>query len=425
MRDIGAGTIRRIDWQELTPVVLLLRIFNTATGLRVLSFSLIGLLLTLAAGSVFNMLGRAESGRGQTPIPTVEFSTDGSPVHTVQYDRNLNRCNYLDPLVKDSVERPVSYREETDKYVWQRLERSILLPWNFFSQAGGRFFSLETTSWRQRGLALGWFASVLLIWTFFGGLICRTVAMRLTVDESESPPELWRFMKSRGTGFVSSVIILVLGVLLCLIPIKICGLLFTIPGLNYVMAVLFPIALFSGFFAILLLIGLWLGWPLLFSGVAVDGADGFDAISRMFSYVFQRPLHYLFYWTVGAVIGAFGFIVLSFFVYGVIYLTVRIGEFPVSAEVPKFEILRQTAPTTDISTPQTLVAAWCTLVNMILPAYAFTWFWTTAVSIYILLRRSVDATPFGDIFRPVRPNQQTLPEIKLDEKGAPEIVTND
>ena len=44
-----------------------------------------------------------------------------------------------------------------------------------------------------------------------------------------------------------------------------------------------------------LLLGLIFGWPLMFSTISTEGTDAFDAISRSYAYVFQRPFHYLFY----------------------------------------------------------------------------------------------------------------------------------
>jgi hypothetical protein len=45
------------------------------------------------------------------------------------------------------------------------------------------------------------------------------------------------------------------------------------------------------------------------------------------------------------------------------------------------------------------------------------------VAIYLLLRRSVDATPFDEVYRVTPPTVRSLPTIKKDEHGAPEIVS--
>jgi hypothetical protein len=64
---------------------------------------------------------------------------------------------------------------------------------------------------------------------------------------------------------------------------------------------------------------------------------------------------------------------------------------------------------------------WAKMVLMIPVAYLFAWFWTSSVAIYLLLRRSVDATPLNEVYRVAPPKVRTLPTIKQDEHGAPEI----
>ena len=50
----------------------------------------------------------------------------------------------------------------------------------------------------------------------------------------------------------------------------------------------------------LLLLGLAFGWPLMWATISTEGTDSFDALSRSYAYVFQRPLRYLFYVVVRA-----------------------------------------------------------------------------------------------------------------------------
>ncbi|MDR0704129.1 MAG: hypothetical protein LBF88_03995, partial [Planctomycetaceae bacterium] len=372
MKDLGEGTIRRIDWQELTPIVLLLRIFNTSTGIRVLFLSMIGILLTLIIGYGIN----CNSNR-------LKYGND----------KNFQQPVYIDPLLDFQHRRQsISFREHPVNYSWQLVQRSVLVPWDIFSMAGIRLFS-SRTGYDSFFAHTGWFVTLLLIWTFFGGMICRTVALRLTIDQSESGKELWQFIKQRGTGFLSSVIIIVLFILFFLFLIWFCGWCFSVPVFNYMMAFLFPIVLLFGFFVTVLTIGLFFGWSLLFAAVSVDGSDGFDAVSRMFSYVYHRPLHYLVYWTVSGILGVLGFVFVSFFVEGVVTVTSGFGGFPVQTAVPAFGHLTLPETYAGLSPPEHFLLIWYGMVQLIKPAYTFAWFWTSSVAIYLLLRRSVDATP--------------------------------
>jgi len=355
MHDIGEGTIRRIDWTELTPVVLLLRVFNISLGLRILALALIGWCLTAFLYTVMDV----------PPTWNAEVSLGMVWSKTTENPNTLGEAlGYTIPVVFPN------------------------LVFSFWENS--KFFT--------------WFPGIVLIWAFCGGLICRIVAVRLTIDESESTSNLVLFFRKRGIGFISSIVLLSLGILCSYFPVKITAWMATVPGLNYVVAILFPIPLLFAFLTVILALGLIAGFMLLFAAVSVDGSDGFDAISRMFSYIFQRPLHYLLYWLCSGILGCFGFLLLDIICCPLVWLTQ--------------EIILGIPPNSIVGMPVGLSI----LLIMSLPvAYLFAWFWTSSVAIYLLLRRSVDATPFNEIYRVSPPKVRSLPTIKQDEQGAPEI----
>ncbi|GHT12525.1 hypothetical protein FACS1894170_07460 [Planctomycetales bacterium] len=325
MHDIGEGTIRRIDWQELTPVVLLLRIFNVSLGLRTMLPALIGTLLTLG---ILVLSGGN--------LMQHHIGMSGSGITAIRY-----------------LTIPGSIRFDSSAFITV--------------------------------------AGIYLVWTVFGSMICRTVAVRLTIDESESLPNQFRFFVQRASSLISFAVLLILGILCCLLPVKIAGWLASIPYLDYVMALTLPIPLLFAFFAAVLAVGLVFGWMLMFAAVCVDGADGFDAISRMFSYLYQRPLHYLFYWLYCMILGCVGYAVVALFFNAVLYLTLSLCNFPLQ---------------------DTLTArCWLFLIIILPTAYCFSWFWTSSIAIYLLLRRSVDATPFNEIYRVKEVQTKTLRTI--------------
>lgn len=435
MRDIGEGTVRRIDWQELTPVVRLLRIFSTATDFRILFLSAIGVLLTLIAGYMINVAQAPEKLRpNEYVIETLELDDSGAePVIRADgpVTKPFSEPIYIEPLVDfqgvylQKAKAP-SFRAEPGNYLWSLANRSVFVPWDVFSTAGIRFLSMTEQTWKDRGIALFWFVYLLFLWTILGGMICRTAAVRLTIDQAESSENLWRFLKDRGTGFLGSMVILFFAIFGCVLLVKLGGFLYTIPGVNFMVGLGFPIVMLFSFMAIVTALGLLVGWPILFAAVSVDGSDGFDAVSRTYSYIYQRPLHYLFYWAIAGVIGVLGFIFVSLFVDGMIYMSVTMGGFPAKAALPSFGHLAIPEATTKLDFPATLVLVWCALAQLLKLAFTFAWFWTSGVAIYLLLRRSVDATPFGDVLRlgPAAAEPRVLPDVKLDEKGAPEIVKN-
>lgn len=351
MNDIGEGTIRRIDWTELTPIVLLLRVFNIALGVRVLAWAMIGLWSTLLLESVSGI-------------------------------------SFLTNLVKQ------------DSATVLNLGRSAIILNNIWNT---RFVI------QQEPLQGLWLIAVLPIWIICGGMICRIVAVRLTIDESESTKNLLLFFRKRGMSFVSAHFLLILGILLCFLPVLFAGRLLAVPVLNYVVAVLFPLPILFAFFTVLLALGLAVGFMLLFAAVSADGSDGYDAISRMFSYIFQRPLHYVFYWICCGVLGGLGYYLVFFvFTYPVLLLCGRFADVPCDS----------------FCVVEFFVKFWLTFLCSLQVAYVFAWFWTSSVAIYLLLRRSVDATPFNEVYRVSSPTVRTLPTIKPDVQGAPEIVSD-
>ena len=365
MKDIGEGTIRRIDWTELTPVVLLLRVFNVALGVRVLAFGLLGSFLT----TLFYLL--------LTSTVPLYLLLQPVPVHTTPI-LDFWRDIFMFPKMTIVEAGEMCY--------------GVLEPYLMFSV------------WEHPKWFL-WLPGVVLIWAFCGGAICRIVALRLTVDESESTKNLFLFFRKRGIGFISSLIILSLGILCCYLPVQIAYWLAAIPGLDLVVAILFPIPLLFAFFTVILTLGLAVGWMLLFAAVSTDGSDGFDAISRMFSYIFQRPLHYIFYWFCSGILGCLGLLLVLF------VSTFVVDMFRDFVFTPNFS---------DFFTHE-IASFWISLVQSLPLAYAFAWFWTSSVAIYLLLRRSVDATPFTEVYRVAPPKVRMLPTIKQDERGAPEM----
>ena len=59
----------------------------------------------------------------------------------------------------------------------------------------------------------------------------------------------------------------------------------------------------------ILTIGLAAGWPLMAPTVSTEGTDTFDALSRSYAYVYQRPLAYLLYAVAATIIGILGLLV--------------------------------------------------------------------------------------------------------------------
>ncbi|MDR2761113.1 MAG: hypothetical protein LBB88_00760 [Planctomycetaceae bacterium] len=448
LKDIDEGTIRRIDWQELIPPVLLFRVFSVSIGGRALFFALVGIFLTIAINLFFYQFNSLDERRF---VDITEKSIHRERGFSEIIDRmNIRNDNFRGvfnrsefQIEQDGTATRTSYLFNDWRFVDLietidlELHDSVLFVWKFFTFTGGKFFIIEHGSWSKFFLRLIEFFAVVIVWSFAGGLICRIVAMRLTRDGSESVVELFRFLRYRGFGYLSSVLILTVGIWVCFflgsIPAYISGRV-DVGVVNYLSPIFFPISFLFNFLGLVLLVGLWFGFPLLFAAVSAEGADGFDSVSRMFSYLFQRPFHYFSYWFFLMFQGFLGYLVVIFFVTGTIMLTEHfVGARGLSLfysyELESLEMSSRKVMMfcdsydhTDIAGFRgvgrlfklTLLSAWFDLLRFLVVAYIFAWFWSSGVAIYLLLRRSVDAAPFNEVYHQEPVKTRVLPEIKTE-----------
>jgi hypothetical protein len=155
----------------------------------------------------------------------------------------------------------------------------------------------------------------LAIWAFFGGAICRIAAMHATRDEQISPIRALRFACRKFIGFFTAPLIIDVLVLLFGFLLLIGGLVAGIPVLDILGGIIFLLALITGAVMALLIIGGIGGFSLMWPTIAVEGSDAFDAISRSYSYVLDRPWRSLFYAAVAALYGAFCILFVRIFIW--------------------------------------------------------------------------------------------------------------
>jgi hypothetical protein len=190
-----------------------------------------------------------------------------------------------------------------------------------------------------------------------------------------------------------------------------------------VAAVLWPLVLLLGLVTTILLLGLLFGWPLMWPTIAAEESDAFDALSRSYAYVYQRPLHLVFYAFVASVLGIAAIVLVSVFADAVIYfsrLSVAwgMGEARTSAV---FAVEEATGDAAALApTGAKLIRFWEGLVRTAQLAFAFAFFWASAAATYLLLRRQVDAADMDEI-HPDEPLGADLPPLQTDAHGVPGV----
>ena len=189
-----------------------------------------------------------------------------------------------------------------------------------------------------------------LVWALIGGAITRIAAVQVAREEKIGLLEAVKFAVRKYPSYLGAPIFPVLGIVFFVFCCVIAGLFARIP---YVGAALPPLAWFlvltAGIIMTIIVIGLVLAWPLMFTTISAEGSDSFDAISRSYSYLYQRPWRYGLYWLVAAVYGA----IVLVFVFTFSFLMVDFSKKAVSLGlgVGNTDTLYRYAPTAPMYVP--------------------------------------------------------------------------
>jgi hypothetical protein len=281
----------------------------------------------------------------------------------------------------------------------------------------------------------------LAVWSLFGGAITRIAAVQIARGEKIGMFEALAFTRKRLLSYLIAPVFPLLVIFVLLIFMVIYGFFFMIPILGdiFVAGLFWPFMLLFGLGIAIALVGL-VGWPLMAATVSTEGTDSWEAFSRSYSYVFQRPWQYL--WC-GLVTIAYGAVVL-FFIGFMGSLLVYLSKWGVSKTPwidaadrnPSFLFVY--APTSfgwrdlllsDAKAPngqavvgadgeiipsnfnefkgqlywwnQTgafLVSIWIYLVFLLVLGFGYAFFWGAMTITYMLLRRSVDTAEMEEVY---------------------------
>ena len=166
------------------------------------------------------------------------------------------------------------------------------------------------------------------------------------------------------------------------------------------------------------------GWPLMWSAISTEGSDAFDAISRSYAYTYQRPLQYLAYASVALILGFLGWIIVGLFCQAIVQFSLlAVGTGTGDA---RLEVLRS-AMSGRADSGVTLLWVGSTLMGFvnrcflgIQVAYSYSFMWTAAAAIYLLLRHDADQTEMDDVYLDEDESvSYGLPPLTVDSAGVP------
>lgn len=235
-----------------------------------------------------------------------------------------------------------------------------------------------------------------LVWSLLGGAIARVAVVQSSRGERVGLPGALRFAARKAGALLMAPTSPLLAAACFAAFCAGFGLLYRIPGAAgpTIAGALAFLPLLAGLMMALILVGLAVGWPLMIASVAAESEDGFDALSRAYAYVQQRPVIYAAYLAIAWGLGIAGLAFVDVFARMVVELT----AWGLSFGAPGDRLAALFNPGIEAqSTAVTLHAFWLSAVALIARAWIYSYFWTSAASIYLLLRRDVDGTPRFDI----------------------------
>jgi hypothetical protein len=289
----------------------------------------------------------------------------------------------------------------------------------------------------------------LATWAVFGGAITRIAAVQVARSgEKLGLGEALRFTVKRILSYLMAPLCPLIGVFLILVVMIVFGVLHMIlPAFSdiFIDGLFWPLMVLLGLAMAVLLVGL-VGWPLMSCTISAEGTDSWEAVTRAYSYVYQKPWHYLWYSLVAIAYGA----VLVFFVGLMGSLMVYLAKWGIQQtpfivkanREPSFLFVhapdsfgwrtlllegatfdgqkivengqinqglydKYVGNTSSDSKDRMswwnhvgafMVAFWLGLIFLLVVGFGYSYFWSASTIIYLLMRRNLDAAELDEVY---------------------------
>lgn len=381
----SAGALRQIAWRELFPWLILLRTFRIAISPPLLALAAVAVLVVPLGWRVAGFV-----------LLTAE-----------QREARL--------VIGDAMPRSVHSRLATEVPTAPRpylpsAPTAVLEAYFDLAEPLSRFFRLEITL-REALYYLAGFLWTLAVWAFPGGVITRRAVVRLATEASSGLTAEAQYTASRYAWYVLAPLYPLAIIFLLAVPIGIVGLLLRLSlgfgalaaGAVWVLVMLASVA------AMWLLGGLLFGWPLMWPAISAEQeGDAFEAFSRSYSYVYGKPLHYFFYVVVAAAFGALcwavvtvaGELVQEFGFWALSWGSGREAAALVREQALDFAAGEEGWLRSGVGwrLGTGLIGILLVVLQAVVTAFRFTYFFAAASGIYLLLRQDVDEKELDEVY---------------------------
>jgi hypothetical protein len=391
-----------VAWDHYQRWFLRGRVFRLAVQSRLLTLATAGVLLT-----IFGWWGLAHLFSG----------TDERPLLSLLPAYEICPWQAADAAAVGNGAGLTRVAELSGPELGQPPSDAFVDPWLRLSAPFRQLFALTQTFTGAAFLLLAavWASAV---WALFGGAITRAVVVHLTREEAISLGSASTYARSRWVSYFAAPLFPLIGVVLVAVPMLGLGWLMRLSLLAA--GLLWPLALLAGLVSTILLAGLSVGWPLMHAAISAEGRDGFDALSRTYSYVYQRPLNYLLYAVSATLLGLLGLFVVDLFAAAVAHLAAWSVSWGSGRDL-MLNALDPAAKHVGLDAwGARLIWFWQRLTDVVVLGYAFAFFWTASTAIYLLLRHDVDGVTPDEVFLD---DTETfgLPPLAVDAAGVPVV----
>ena len=403
------GVVREIAWRDCFPWLRLFDTLRLSLKLRMLVPAVVGVLLSLFG---WWLIGRVFSGSEDPRLKAWIASYASCPWEAGDAN-GLNRLSSsigpggpFDPATIGEFPAGAS---------------PLASAWWTLSAPARQLFDLRLTYVGLAYLLLCLFWGV-AVWALFGGALSRMAAMQLGREESIGWSKAFAYARTKWTSYFSAPLLPLVGVLLTALPMALAGLLLRGGSVGaLVAAIAWPLLLAGGALMVVFLVGLCFGWPLMWAAISTEGTDNFDALSRSYSYVYQRPLKYLGYAVVATLLSVLGGAVALGLTEAVVHLTNWAAGW--GAGQPVDDIIATGRQAEGFASwGPSIIWFWNGCVRLAALGFVYSYFWTATSAIYLLLRQDVDGTEHDEVYVDDGGEAFGMPALAKDEAGVPVVA---
>jgi hypothetical protein len=378
------GIVREISWRDIFPWLILFRTNFLAQRGSLLLLAAFGASVTPLGWRLAESVWLSEEVlqdsqfrsfvEEQRAWPT-RFARSESPVAG-----GLKRAEQM-------VRHPL---QEGLGAAWRRL----VGPFRVVFQAG----PLGVTQYLYLATGILW---SLMVWGFVGGTIARVAVVEIGLEEDPGFVSALVFAWRRLKSLAFAPILPLPAMLLFAIPCVLVGWLMRFDLGVLLGGALWLIILLMGFAVAWLLVGLVLGWPFMPAVIVTEeGGDHFEAFHRCYSYVYNCPLHYIFFWLLAgvlALLGCWAIDTMADLTLHVVAAVMSLGAGP-----DRWRQIAEAAAGGEANgmlwAGSRLMGFFEQFLGLMTTAFRYTIFFVSTATIYLLLRQQVDDAELDEVY---------------------------